>query len=190
MDTFLALLIGIGLSAACGFRVFVPLLGVSIAALSGHLTLFSGFEWMGTWPAVIAFGTATVLEIAAYYIPWVDNIMDTITTPAAIAAGIIATASVFGDVSPFLRWSMAVIAGGGVATIIQGSTVALRAASSGTTGGLANHGLSTVEMVVAIVVTVLAILVPIACLVLVVLISYRMIRKVLRWWSSRQAVTR
>lgn len=181
MDTAMALIIGIGLSAACGFRVFVPLLGVSIAALSGHLPLFSGFEWMGTWPAVIAFGTATALEIAAYYIPWVDNVMDALTTPAAVAAGIIATASVFGDISPFLRWSMAIIAGGGIATVIQGGTVALRATSSGTTGGLANPTVSTIELVGAVVITVLAILVPIACLLLVVFVAYKMIRKMLKW---------
>jgi hypothetical protein len=137
MEPALGLIIGIGLSAACGFRIFVPMLGVSIAALTGHLTLFPGFEWMGTWPALIAFGTATVLEVATYYVPWVDNMMDALTTPAAVAAGIIVTASVFGDVSPFLKWSMAIIAGGGVAAIVQGGTVALRAGSSGTTGGMA-----------------------------------------------------
>lgn len=74
METLLGLMIGIGLSAACGFRVFVPLPGMSIAALSGYLSLSPEFEWIGTWPALIAFATATVLEIAAYYIPWVDNI--------------------------------------------------------------------------------------------------------------------
>jgi len=107
MEPVLGLIIGIGLSAACGVRVFVPMLGVSIAALTGHLTLSPGFEWMGTWPALIAFGTATVLEVATYYIPWVDNVMDALTMPAAMVAGVIATASVFGDVSPFLKWPTA-----------------------------------------------------------------------------------
>ncbi|OGO05180.1 MAG: hypothetical protein A2Y91_03915 [Chloroflexi bacterium RBG_13_54_8] len=177
METALGLIIGIGLSAACGLRIFVPMLGVSIAALTGHLTLFPGFEWMGTWPALIAFATATVLEVATYYIPWVDNVMDALTTPAAVAAGIIVTASVFGDVSPFLKWSMAIVAGGGVAAIVQGGTVALRAGSTGTTGGMANPLVSTLELVGAILVTVLAILLPILCLVVVVWIGYKMIRK-------------
>lgn len=180
METALALIIGIGLSAACGFRIFVPMLGVSIAALSGHLTLSSGFEWMGTWPALIAFGTATVIEVATYYIPWVDNMMDVLATPGAVVAGIIATACVFGDVSPFLKWSMAIIAGGGVAGIVQVGTVVLRAGSSSTTGGLANSVVSTMELVGAIVVTVLAILLPILCLVLVIWIGYKMIRKTMK----------
>ncbi len=180
METVLGLIIGIGLSAACGFRIFVPMLGVSIAALTGHLTLFPGFEWMGTWPALIAFGTATVLEVATYYIPWVDNMMDALTTPAAVVAGIILTASVFGDVSPFLKWPMVIIAGGGVAGIVQVGTVVLRAGSSGTTGGMANSVVSTMELVGAILVTVLAILLPILCLVVVIWIGYKMIRKMMK----------
>ena len=79
----MALLLGIGLSATCGFRVFVPLLGMSIAAMAGHLELASGFEWIGSWPALICLAVATVLEIAGYYIPWLDNLLDTIATPAA-----------------------------------------------------------------------------------------------------------
>ena len=175
METVLGLVVGICLSAACGFRVFVPLLGMSIAALSGHLTLSPGFEWVGTWTALIAFATATVVEIGTYYLPWVDNLVDALTTPAAIVAGTIATASLIGDISPFLRWSLAIIAGGGVSAVIQGGTVALRAGSSGTTGGLANPLVSTIELVGSIAVTILALLLPFLCLVAVIWICYKMI---------------
>src|SRR6266404_582426 len=98
METLLSICVGIGLSAACGFRVFVPLLVMSIAALSGHLTLAHGFEWIGSYPALVAFAVATCLEIAGYYIPWVDNLLDTIATPAAIIAGTIITAAMVTDV--------------------------------------------------------------------------------------------
>ncbi|MBN1522667.1 MAG: DUF4126 domain-containing protein, partial [Candidatus Aureabacteria bacterium] len=97
MDNVLSIFIGIGLSAACGFRVFVPLLGISLASLTGHLELAPGFEWIGSPLALIAFSTATLLEIAAYYIPLVDNFLDTIATPGAILAGTIITASLMGD---------------------------------------------------------------------------------------------
>ena len=66
METFLSILVGIGLSAACGFRVFVPLLVMSIASMSGHLTLSGGFLWIGTYPALLAFAVATMAEIAGY----------------------------------------------------------------------------------------------------------------------------
>ena len=153
METLLNLIVGIGLSAACGFRVFVPLLGMSIASMSGYLGLSHGFEWIGSWPALIAFSTATILEIGTYYIPWIDNIMDALMTPIAVIAGTIATASMVSDISPFFKWSIAVIAGGGVASVIQGGTVALRATSSGTTGGFTNFLVSTVEIIVSILVT-------------------------------------
>src|SRR5882724_7873827 len=138
METLLSICVGIGLSAACGFRVFVPLLVMSIAALSGHLTLADGFEWIGSYPALIAFSVATCLEIAGYYIPWVDHLLDTIATPAAIVAGTLITASMVTDMSPFLRWTLAAIAGGGAAGVVQGTTVLTRGASTLTTAGLAN----------------------------------------------------
>ncbi len=175
METILELIVGIGLSAACGFRVFVPMLGMSIAALSGHITLSPGFAWIGTWPALIAFTTATVFEICAYYIPWLDHVMDALMTPAAVVAGTILTASMLGEISPFLKWCLAIIAGGGVAAVVQGGTVALRAASSGTTGGAGNFLVSTTELGGSIVVTILAILVPLLCLVAVVWICWKMI---------------
>src|SRR2546425_4190452 len=113
METLLSVCVGIGLSAACGFRVFVPLVVMSIAALTGHLTLARGFEWVGSYPALVAFSVATCVEIAGYYVPWVDNLLDTIATPAAIIAGTLMTASLVTDLSPFLKWTLAIIAGGG-----------------------------------------------------------------------------
>ena len=128
MELALSICLGLGLSAACGFRVFVPLLGVSTAALAGHLHLAYGFEWLGTWPAFACFLTATILEIVAYYVPWLDNLLDSVATPAAVVAGTIATASVITDMSPLLQWSLAIIAGGGTAGVIQSATVLVRGA--------------------------------------------------------------
>src|SRR5256885_9777672 len=136
MEPVLSLLIGIGLSAACGFRVFVPLLVVSIASHTGHLHLSSGFEWMGSTAALIAFATATALEIAGYYVPWVDNLLDTIASPAAVIAGTLITASLVAGMSPFLKWTLAVIAGGGVAGLGQGTTGVRRGATRAGTGRL------------------------------------------------------
>jgi hypothetical protein len=178
METVMGLVIGVGLSAACGFRVFVPLLGMSIASLAGHLTLSSGFEWIGSWPALLAFGTATILEIITFYVPWLDNVMDAAALPAATVAGTIVTASQVGDMSPFLKWTLAAVAGGSVSLTIQGGTTAIRALSTGTTGGFGNFIVSTLELVAAVIVTILAIVVPVLCFVLVIWICYKMIRKI------------
>lgn len=169
MDPFLSILAGIGLSAACGFRIFVPMLVMSIAVKAGHLEMVSAFQWVGSDTALIAFAVATCLEIAAYYIPWFDHLMDTIATPTAIVAGTIVTASMVGGMSPFLKWTLAVIAGGGAAGLVQGATVVTRAASGATTGGLGNPIVATLELVGSIFMSVLAVLVPVAAVVLFIL---------------------
>jgi hypothetical protein len=178
METLLGIAIGIGLSAACGFRVFVPLLIMNLAALSGQISLSSGFSWIGTYYATAAFATATILEVLGYYIPWVDHMMDTVATPAAVVAGTLTTASVAYDISPFLRVTLALIAGGGIAGLVQGATVALRAKSALITAGAGNPLIATLELVGAIVTALLAILIPVVCLVLIGLFCFFIFRKV------------
>ena len=167
MEIALSILVGVGLSAACGFRVFVPLLVVNLAARTGHLKLALGFDWMGSDAALIAFGVATVLEIAGYYLPWVDH-LDTVATPASVVAGTLITASLVTDLSPFLRWTLAAIAGGGVAGAVQMTTVVTRAASTATTGGIANPLVATAELGGAVVTSLLAVIAPVAAVLLVV----------------------
>ena len=157
MELLTSLFIGLGLSAACGFRVFVPPLVMSAASLSGQLTLGPEFAWIGTYPALIAFGVATVFEVGGYYIPWLDNLLDTIATPAAVVAGTVMTASMVSDMGPLLAWSVAIIGGGGVAGVVQGATVLIRGTSTATTAGLGNPGVSTGEAVGSVGLSVLAI---------------------------------
>lgn len=172
-EFLLSLCIGIGLSAACGFRVFIPLLVMSIASYSGHLQLASGFEWIGTPVALTTFSLATALEITAYYVPWLDNALDSIATPAAAIAGTVVMASMVADVSPYLKWSLAVIAGGGAATLVQGATVLVRGVSTATTAGLANPLFATIELGGSVATSVLAILsVPTALLVLAAVLFF------------------
>ena len=179
METVLSLCIGVGLSAACGFRVFVPLLITSIAVHSGHLTLASGFQWIGSYPAMIAFSVATALEIAGYYVPWVDHFLDTVATPAAVVAGTIITASFVADVSPFLRWTTAVIAGGGAAAVVQSATVLARGASTVATGGFGNPIFATAELGGSILTSLLSIVVAPLAIALIVaglaLLAYRLL---------------
>ncbi len=180
METLLSLCVGLGLSAACGFRVFIPPLILSIASLSGHLSLSPEFAWIGTWPALLAFAFATALEVTGYYVPWMDNLLDTVATPAAVVAGTIVTASLVTDMSPFLKWTLAVVAGGGVAGLIQGATVTTRAASSAGTGGLANPLLATAELGGAVVTSVLSLLAPVIVVGLLVVAGVLLARKLLR----------
>jgi hypothetical protein len=179
MDTLLSVMVGVGLAAACGFRVFVPLLVLSLAAHSGEMTLAHGFAWIGSKPALIAFAVATVIEIAGYYIPWVDHLLDTVATPTAIVAGIVVTASSLGHTSPFLQWSLALLAGGGTAAVFQGLTAAARGVSTLTTGGLGNPIVSTVEAGGSALLSVLSITVPVLSVLALLLLLYFGVKKLL-----------
>ena len=178
METILGLCIGIGLSAACGFRVFVPLLVMSVASLMGWFEPMKGFEWLAMPSVCIALAVATVCEITAYYIPWVDNALDTISTPAAMIAGTLTTMAVSsGEMSQFASWAAAIIIGGGTAGAVQMSTVAVRGLSTATTGGIANPVVSTGEWVGAFLLSILSLLVP----VLVVIVVLMMVVWSVRW---------
>jgi len=180
MDYVLYILLGIGLAAACGFRVFVPLLVISIAALAGHLNLAPDFAWLGSWPALIVFGVATVLEIVAYCIPWLDHVLDVAATPAAVVAGIVVTASVVTEMSPTLRWPLAIIAGGGVAAAVQLVTVALRRTATYASAGLAHPVAATVETGGSAAMSVLSLLLPVAAGLLAILLILIGVRRLLR----------
>lgn len=180
MEILLGVFLGIGLSAACGFRVFVPLCVFSIAALSGNVTLSEGFRWIGTYPALAVFATATVLEIAAYYIPWLDNVMDSIAAPAAAVAGTLIAASSIVHMSPLLKWVLAIIAGGGTATIFHGVTSLVRGASTATTGGLSNPVIATAELGIATGLSILSIALPLVGIIVVLLLLFLLLVRRIR----------
>jgi hypothetical protein len=189
-ETVLSIITGFALSAACGFRVFVPLLVVSILSytgsplplpsslewvgtLIGHVPLAPGFEWIGSPAALITLSVATACEIAAYYIPWLDNLLDHVSSPAAVVAGILVMASSLTGMSPFLRWAFAVIAGGATAGIVQSLTVGTRGGSTLASFGTTNWMVSTVELIGAIVLSVIGLLFPaVVLIVLGVLILF------------------
>ncbi len=167
LQALLSIALGLGLAAACGFRVFVPLLIASATARFGHLHLAGGFDWLASTGALIALASATALEIVAYYVPWLDHALDMIATPAAVLAGMFASASVLVDLPPPLKWAITIIGGGGIAALIQGTSVLLRLKSTSLTGGVANPVVATAELMGAVGVGLLAVLLPLAGLALV-----------------------
>ncbi len=170
METAVSVLIGIGLSATCGFRIFVPLLVMSITGQLDMLRLAPAFAWIASTPALIAFSVATVVELLAYLIPAVDNALDAVTVPVTVAAGTVITAAVILDASPFLTWTLAAIAGGGASLAASAASNVLHGGSTLTTGGAANPVLSAVESVFSAVMAVLSVLVPVLAVLLLVLL--------------------
>jgi Domain of unknown function (DUF4126) len=180
MDSLLGIAVGLALSTAAGLRIFVPLLLTSLAARAGWLTLTPGMAWIGADTALIAFATATVLEIGAYYVPWLDNLMDSLATPAAISAGIVTTAAATPDLPPLVRWTLALVAGGGAAGLVHAGTALLRLKSSAFTAGAGNSVVATGELVGSVVLSLLALLAPLlagaAAVILLVILARRVVR--------------
>ncbi len=189
LDTLISLMLAISLSAACGFRVFVPLLVMSAAAVFGHLDLPGNYDWIESDQAVILFAVASVLEIGGYYIPWVDHILDWIATPAAIIAGTIVTASTAPDtMNPLVQWTTALLIGGGAAGVTKSMTNFLRLISTMISGGLTNPVIATIELALAFGLAVLAVTVPVvAALVLIGLWGYA-IQRIRRFFRRQSAI--
>lgn len=179
----LSAFIGIGLAAATGFRVFLPMFAVSLASYLHWIPMNESFEWLAGLPTLITTGVATVAEILAYYLPLIDHLLDTVSVPMATVAGSVLFASQFADLGTFPQWALALIAGGGTAATISSGFAGLRVASTATTGGLGNSVVGTTETAGAGIMTVLAIAAPIVaaiCAIGLVIVVWVLGRKALR----------
>ncbi|TGE18590.1 DUF4126 domain-containing protein [Hymenobacter elongatus] len=170
LDYLVAGGLGMALAACSGFRVFVPLLAANLAYLTGFMAPSPGFAWLGTWPAFGILATATLAEMLAYYVPVIDNLLDTITTPASFIAGTLLMTSALPDLDPVVRWGLGVLVGGGTAGMVQSGTALLRAGSTATTAGLGNPLLATLENFLAIVGSALGLFLPLLMAGLVVVL--------------------
>ena len=178
--TLAGVALGIGLAAATGFRVFLPLLIAGVAARYGHLQLSEHFQWLASTPALVMLGTAAVAETLAYYVPGIDHLLDLIATPATFIAGAVASAAVMTDLPPGVLWPVAIIGGGGIAGMTKGGAALLRAKSGLMTGGLANPVVSTAETVGAVGLSLLAVAIPLLALALALALVIWAVRGVRR----------
>ncbi|GFD72584.1 DUF4126 domain-containing protein [Tenacibaculum mesophilum] len=183
-ETIISIFLGIGLAASVGFRVFLPLFTLSLAGYYNVIPLNENWLWVASTPAIIALGVATILEIFAYYIPWFDNLLDTIAVPLAAVAGTAVMVSTVADLSPVITWALAIIAGGGTASAIKGTAASTRLTSTATTGGVANPIISTVETGTSLVMSAFSIFFPILAIILVILI-FISIRKMFKYIFSK-----
>ncbi len=186
-ETIFSILLGIGLAASVGFRIFVPLFALSLAAYYQIIPLNDNWLWIGSTTAMVTLGIATVVEIGAYLIPWLDNLLDTIAVPLAAIAGTAVMLSTAADLDPLLTWSLAIIAGGGTATAIKSSTSTTRLASTVTTGGVANPIVATVESGTSIIMALLAFVAPVLAVIFVVIMLWLMF-KVFKWFKPQKQI--
>ena len=183
LELITAVAIGIGLAASTGFRVFVPMLVAAVAAKAGFMPLNESFQWLSSWTAIAIFGTATVVEIIAYYIPVVDNLLDTVATPLAVVAGTLLLTSVLPIDSELMRWITGAAIGGGSAAVVQSGSALTRLTSTKLTAGVGNPVVATVENVAATGTSILSLIIPffiVAIFLLLVIFIFTRLRKKLR----------
>ena len=183
LDLALSVALGIALAATTGFRLFLPLLIASAAAYTGHLPLDENFAWLGTPVALTMLGVAALIEVVTYYVPGIDNLLDALAMPTAFIVGTVLSAAVTTDLPPIVKWTVAVVAGGGTAGLTKGVTAMVRAKSTLFTGGVGNHVVVTAELGSAILVPLLALAAPFVALALVILllwVAFRMLRRLRR----------
>ena len=177
LDTTISIALGIGLAAATGFRIFVPMLVAGLAARAGWLPLNDGFAWLASTPALITLAVAAVVEALAYLTPGIDHVLDVVAGPAAVVAGVLAGASVMTDLPPVVLWPLAIIAGGGAAGITKGGSALVRAKTGLATLGMGNPVVSALETGAATALSIFAVLAPLLCLLAVIALLV---------WSTRQ----
>jgi hypothetical protein len=168
LSVVMSIAAGLALAAAAGFRAFVPLLAAGLAIHFGYMEPARGFDWLGEPVVLVALSVATAAEIAAYYLPGVDHVLDLIGAPVAVAAGIVAAAGVMVGLPDWLRWLTAIGAGGAIATAGHALNAVGRAKTGATSGGLGG----------SLLFAALALLLPVLALIaIVVLVAWALKRR-------------
>ena len=182
----LAVLLGIGLAASAGFRVFVPLFAASVAGHYGLLSLSGSWQWLGSPLAMLVLGAAVLVESASYLIPYVDHALDVLAVPLSGVAGTLLVMSQTAGLDPALSWGLALIAGGGTAMVLSGATAGGRLVSTASSGGLANPVYAAGETGTAIGLSLLALFMP----VLAVLLGATLLLALVLWWRRKKNTSR
>lgn len=180
-DTIISVFLGIGLAASVGFRVFLPLFALSLVSYFDIWELNENWQWIGGSLALLTLGVATIVEVLAYYMPYVDNVLDTIAVPLAAVAGTAVMVLVIIDLNPLITWALAIIAGGGTAATVSGSSSATRLTSTASTAGFANPVISTLETVAALIMTIVSLLLPVLgfiCVLVIMYIIFKVFKKI------------
>jgi hypothetical protein len=167
-----ALLTAIGLSACAGLRAFLPIFGIGLASRVFGWQLAPAIHWLSSDPALIIFGLASMIEIAADKIPVVDHGLDMVQTFAGPAAGALVSFSPFVDIAPPFALALAIMTGATIAGGVHAVAATSRVKSTLATAGLANPVLSFVEDAMAVSSLVIAIFAPLLVLLPILFIIW------------------
>jgi len=149
-----------GLSASAGLNAYLPLLVVAlIARFSDLISLSPPYDLLTNGWVIAVIVVLLGVEVLADKIAVVDtanDLLQTFVRPTAGAILFAASSTVISDIHPALAMICGLIVAGGV----HATKATVRPVVTGTSGGLLNPAVSTVEDVTALVLTVVSILVP------------------------------
>ncbi len=159
-----------GLALASGVDAYIPLLFFAICVRFLHLfkvnpnLAFVTQDWF-----IIALVILALADLFADKIPVVDHIWDAIHTVVRPVAGAIVAAAASTDQTSGAAFVVPLILGGTLAGMAHTTKTATRLASTATTAGIANVGLSIAEDVMVVIATLLSLFAPIVMVIVVVL---------------------
>ena len=190
MTGVLNVLTAFGLSGSAGLNAYLPLLVVALLARFTHL-----IQLHEPWTALTSGWTIAVLvlllivETVADKVPAVNHVNDVIQTVIRPVAGAIlfaASSNVIGDIHPVLAMVCGLLVAGSVhvakSAVIRPTVTAVTAAPSGGVATIpANIVVSTLEDIVALATSLVAVIVPVLlALVLVIAVV------TIAWWLLNQ----
>jgi len=181
----LDILSGLTLAAPAGVNAYIPLLAVALAERIGWLHLYEPYDVLGAWWVIAIIAVLLTVEVIADKIPAVDHVNDVIQTVVRPAAGglLAVSASGHGSVSPVVLLVAGVLIAGGVHAV----KATARPVVNVSTAGAGAPVVSTLEDIGAVIVTVLALLVPVLAAIVIITTVVLAIVLIRRWRRRHRA---
>jgi len=176
---------GLTLAAPAGVNAYIPLLAVALAERLGWLHLDAPYDILGAWWVIAIIAVLLIVEVVADKVPAVDHVNDVIQTVVRPAAGglLAVSASGHGSVSPVVLLVAGVLIAGGVHAV----KASARPVVNVSTAGAGAPVVSTLEDIGAVIVTVLALLVPVLAAIVIIAVVVVAIVTIRRWRRRHRA---
>ena len=182
MEGVLSIVSAFGLSTSAGLNAYLPLLVVALLArFTDLVSLDKPWDALQSWWVIGVLLVLLVIEVLVDKVPAVDSVNDAIQTFIRPVAGAILFASSAGVISeghPVLALICGLLVAGGV----HAAKATVRPIVTGTTAGVLNPVVSTLEDAVSLIMAILAVVLPVLALLFLVLI----ILWIIRWRRRRR----
>lgn len=183
VESVAGLFAAFGLSASAGLNAYVPLLIVALMArFTDWITLSESWDPLTSWWTIAVLVMLGLIEFFVDKVPAVNHINDAIQTfirPTAGAILFAASTSAVTNLHPVLAIIAGIMVSGGVHVA---KSAAVRPTVTATTAGAGNIPVSIAEDVTATVLSMLAVVLPVAIAALIIIFTAFVV-----WWLWRRA---